>query len=194
MIKKLLIDVSICDNKYRVTQDSAYNLKAYRNGEFWQTLTGDNLVIGLAQEVQDLRDILDATEKRPKQYEIDAYCFGETIKELRKEILVQKERIEQAEKERGGLANFNPDWDMLRATQDSLREHMGIEKELIEKLKKLQALESPCDYQNKYGRLLLKYIDRLSDPVPTDPLDSIVHDLVAEFEVIIATVKYPEKG
>jgi hypothetical protein len=48
----------------------------------------------------------------------------------------ERERAEHAEaerdtarKQRDELANFNPDWDMLAATQESLREHMNARTE-----------------------------------------------------------------
>lgn len=35
-------------------------------------------------------------------------------------------QVKKAEDERNQLAHFNPNWDMLRATQDSLREHQAL--------------------------------------------------------------------
>ena len=37
-----------------------------------------------------------------------------------------QDRLRTAEAERDALAKFNPDWDLLRATQESLREHMQL--------------------------------------------------------------------
>ena len=47
-------------------------------------------------------------------------------REVAKLIRDLLEHIEIVKKQRDGLANFNPDWDMLEATKDSLREHMEL--------------------------------------------------------------------
>ena len=49
------------------------------------------------------------------------------IESLRTENSKWKERCES-------LANFNPDWDMLEATQESLLEHMQTIRKLEQKL------------------------------------------------------------
>jgi hypothetical protein len=52
---KLDIDVTVGEGKYRVIFGRDTTLQALRYGEEWRKLDGDNLVLALAQEVQDLR-------------------------------------------------------------------------------------------------------------------------------------------
>lgn len=46
------------------------------------------------------------------------------IQELNEQLYTAYKRITKLNKRIESLANFNPDWDMLEATQGSLREHM----------------------------------------------------------------------
>lgn len=46
------------------------------------------------------------------------------IQELNEQLYTAYKRITKLNKRIESLANFNPDWDMLEATQSSLREHM----------------------------------------------------------------------
>ena len=69
-------------------------------------------------------------------------AYAETIERQAAEIskLKQSEnklgqKLDATKKQRDSLANFNPDWDMLEATQESLREHMVLCRELKERLK-----------------------------------------------------------
>lgn len=50
-----LLRVSVADGKYTVVQAADGSLYARRCGEVWRDLTGDNLVLALAQEVERLR-------------------------------------------------------------------------------------------------------------------------------------------
>ena len=50
------LEVSLSDGKYTVIQNADGALKALRYGEEWQDLTGNNLVLALAHEVDRLRD------------------------------------------------------------------------------------------------------------------------------------------
>jgi ubiquinone biosynthesis protein UbiJ len=47
--------VTIYDGKYTVIQDERGRLRALRHGEEWRDCTGDELILALAQEVEDLR-------------------------------------------------------------------------------------------------------------------------------------------
>jgi hypothetical protein len=52
------LSVTIEDGKYTVIQEADGHLHALRNGVTWRDLTGDNLILCLAQEVQRLREQL----------------------------------------------------------------------------------------------------------------------------------------
>lgn len=50
------IDVTVADGKYRVIAETQMkNFRALRYGEEWRSLTGDNLIMYLASELQELR-------------------------------------------------------------------------------------------------------------------------------------------
>ena len=51
-----LLDVTIQDGKYQVIQDSEGRLSAYRHGEAWRDCVGDNLILGLAQRIEELEN------------------------------------------------------------------------------------------------------------------------------------------
>lgn len=53
-----LINVSVENGKYTVIQDKRGRLHAFRYGEPWRDLCGDNLVYALAAEVERLREEL----------------------------------------------------------------------------------------------------------------------------------------
>ena len=63
-----IIRVSVCDGKYTVIQGASGSLRALRHGEEWRDLTGDGLVLALAQEVADLRSALAEAESIAKGY------------------------------------------------------------------------------------------------------------------------------
>lgn len=58
--KKLNIDVTVDDGKYRFTQDMEGKVIVYRHGEPWivGSFPGINMVIAMACEIEDLRDRL----------------------------------------------------------------------------------------------------------------------------------------
>jgi hypothetical protein len=65
-----LLTVSIENGKYTVIQDAKGFLHAMRHSEPWRDCTGDKLILGLAQTVDELRkvavgilDILDACHR-----------------------------------------------------------------------------------------------------------------------------------
>lgn len=73
--------------------------------------------------------------------------FENTLEYIRAFPITTKAHIQQLQsqleachKQRDGLANFNPDWDMLEATQDSLREYMALLKDCQEKLEASEKL------------------------------------------------------
>lgn len=48
--------VSICDGKYTIIQDSSYRSKVLRYGEEWREVTGDNVILGAAFEIEKLKE------------------------------------------------------------------------------------------------------------------------------------------
>ncbi len=67
--KNDFIDVSICDGKYRVIIKMTGASKVLRHGVEWRDCTGDNLIYGLAYELQkttkklkDIKDIINREE------------------------------------------------------------------------------------------------------------------------------------
>lgn len=47
--------ITICDGKYTVTDENG-KLEALRHGTPWRDLVGDNLIYGLASEIERLRE------------------------------------------------------------------------------------------------------------------------------------------
>ena len=47
--------IELDDGKYTVVHDSGAGLHALRYGEHWRDMTGDGLVLAMAQEIEDLR-------------------------------------------------------------------------------------------------------------------------------------------
>lgn len=50
--------ITIADGKYTVAHEDGANLRALRHGEPWRSLTGDGLVLAMAQEIEQLREQL----------------------------------------------------------------------------------------------------------------------------------------
>jgi len=54
-----LLSVTVCGGKYTVIQNRNGALRALRYGEEWRDCLGDGLVLGLAQEVAELRQKIE---------------------------------------------------------------------------------------------------------------------------------------
>lgn len=57
MTTQPLLSITLADGKYTVIQYDDGRLCALRYGEPWRDLTGDKLVLALAQEVERLRAV-----------------------------------------------------------------------------------------------------------------------------------------
>ena len=55
---KDLLHVSIQNGKYKVVQRFKGALEVLRYNQYWRDETGDNLILCLAQEIDELRDVL----------------------------------------------------------------------------------------------------------------------------------------
>lgn len=60
------LEVSLENGKYTVVQEPNGSVKALRYGEEWRDLTGDKLVLCLAQEVEALQEKVRELEKQRK--------------------------------------------------------------------------------------------------------------------------------
>lgn len=50
------------NGKYTVLHENGVNLRALRHGEAWRELTGDGLVLAMAQRIEELEEQLQAIE------------------------------------------------------------------------------------------------------------------------------------
>lgn len=83
------------------------------------------------QPAAPLGKLLQITEDGLAKCVESAESYGDVLMQgMLYELRAQRARVaaleaalEETRKQRDGLANFNPDWDMLEATQASLREH-----------------------------------------------------------------------
>lgn len=67
-----MIDILLNDGKYHILAgERMENFRALRNGEEWRSLAGDNLVMFLCFEVQELKERLKTTQ-------LDAFKAGMT--------------------------------------------------------------------------------------------------------------------
>lgn len=51
-----ILEVTVGDGKYTIVFGKNGSLKALRYGKEWQDLTGNGMVLALAQEIQNLKD------------------------------------------------------------------------------------------------------------------------------------------
>ena len=56
------VNISICDGKYTVIQAPTGTTRVLRYGEEWRDVTGDNVIGGLAWELQEARDRIKRLE------------------------------------------------------------------------------------------------------------------------------------
>ena len=57
------VNISICDGKYTVIQAPTGTTRVLRYGEEWRDVTGDNVIGGLAWELQEARDRIKRMEE-----------------------------------------------------------------------------------------------------------------------------------
>ena len=56
------VNISICDGKYTVIQAPTGTTRVLRYGEEWRDVTGDNVIGGLAWELQEARERIKRLE------------------------------------------------------------------------------------------------------------------------------------
>lgn len=57
-----MIKVSICDGKYTIIQDASGRTNVLRYGEAWRDVTGDNVILGAAYEIEKLQERIKQLE------------------------------------------------------------------------------------------------------------------------------------
>lgn len=57
-----MVNVSICDGKYTIIQDASGRTKLLRYGEPWRWVTGDNVILGAAYEIEKLQERIKQLE------------------------------------------------------------------------------------------------------------------------------------
>jgi hypothetical protein len=57
------LNVSICDGKYTIIQKPTGKTRVLRYGEEWDDVTGDNVICGLAWELQESRERIKRLEE-----------------------------------------------------------------------------------------------------------------------------------
>ena len=67
------VNISICDGKYTVIQAPTGTTRVLRYGEEWRDVTGDNVIGGLAWELQEARDRIKRLEEAGDALENDNY-------------------------------------------------------------------------------------------------------------------------
>lgn len=58
-----MVNVVICDGKYAIIQDESGNTNVLRYGEGWRNVTGDNVILGAAYEIDKLREHIKRLEE-----------------------------------------------------------------------------------------------------------------------------------
>ena len=58
-----MVNVVICDGKYAIIQDESGSTNVLRYGEGWRNVTGDNVILGAAYEIQKLQDRIKRLEE-----------------------------------------------------------------------------------------------------------------------------------
>ena len=102
-------NVSICDGKYIIIQAPTGTTRVLRYGEEWRDVTGDNVIGGLAWELQEARERIKRLEEdlmdAKNQYAVlvaDVALYedrGERIKQL-EEALWLKQPISTAKEDK----------------------------------------------------------------------------------------------
>lgn len=78
------VNISICDGKYTVIQAPTGTTRVLRYGEEWRDVTGDNVIGGLAWELQEARDRIKRLEEAGGQLMM---WIGEDISDSNRQLL-----------------------------------------------------------------------------------------------------------
>jgi len=71
------VNVTICDGKYTIVQVSTGGTRVLRYGEEWRDVTGDNVIGGLAWELQEARERIKQLEQENDAMRADLLLWRE---------------------------------------------------------------------------------------------------------------------
>ena len=80
------VNISICDGKYTVIQAPTGTTRVLRYGEEWRDVTGDNVIGGLAWELQEARDRIKRLEEENNELRAEEARLLNTNGELERRI------------------------------------------------------------------------------------------------------------
>lgn len=76
-------EIELENGKYTIILEDGGEVHAYRYGDWWRELTGDNLVMALVYEVEELREKVEELREKTGAFDLDrfhdyvaAHCFG----------------------------------------------------------------------------------------------------------------------
>ena len=72
------VNISICDGKYTVIQEPTGGTRVLRYGEEWRDVTGDNVICGLAWELQESRERIKRLEEENDAMRADLLLWRDT--------------------------------------------------------------------------------------------------------------------
>jgi predicted nucleic acid-binding Zn-ribbon protein len=96
------LNVTICDGKYTIIQKPTGKTRVLRYGEEWDDVTGDNLICGLARELQESRERIKQLEDELNELRSDEAGLLNYNEELER-------RIKRLEKAGDAILNANND-------------------------------------------------------------------------------------
>lgn len=110
--------ITLCDGKYVVQHDNGMNFKALRYGEEWRSLTGDGLVLAMAQRITELETLLAAAETPvwspltlglvlAAEFSPKATCWSQATDEVRDMCRDARERAGMPEDQAVDFRAFN---------------------------------------------------------------------------------------
>ena len=80
-----MVNVVICDGKYAIIQDESGNTNVLRYGEGWFNVTGDNVILGAAYEIDKLREHIKRLEDENDAMRADLLLWKDWVEERRKQ-------------------------------------------------------------------------------------------------------------
>lgn len=79
----------LCDGKYTVVNEleNGGGFYALRHGEKWRSLAGDNLVLAMFQEIEELVELKEAYESALREIENGTFDIRERLVKVAKQVL-----------------------------------------------------------------------------------------------------------
>ncbi|MGO2150819.1 MAG: hypothetical protein ACTH32_06415 [Microbacterium gubbeenense] len=104
--------IDVADGKYTVLGIEDGHLRALRHGEEWRSLTGDNLILALAQELQEARERLEAADKG----------LTEAWRVVSEQTRMERDRADAAEQRAGAIERHLKDMRHLATVHSHSRD------------------------------------------------------------------------